>query len=98
MTVVREAHGDDFAAIGSLHVAAIEAFGPEAYDEREVAAWARTDDPPTERDDLTEGYWVVASRNAVGFYERTGYERRGPVTHETSNGVEFDCVAMAKRL
>jgi putative acetyltransferase len=155
MTVVREPRPADREAIASLHVAAIEAFGPEAYDDDEVAAWAASDDSPAERYAIEEGYWVVAererglagfgeldpragevvavyvhpdharsgvgsallaslegyargvglaelaltaSRNAVGFYERAGYERDGPVVHETSTGVELDCVRMTKRL
>ena len=155
MTLVREPREAGLGAIGDAHVAAIEAFGPDAYDDEAVGAWAATDRPPAERYDLDDGYWVVAersgelagfghldpdesevvavyvhpdharrgvgsallaglegyargvgapeltltaSRNAVAFYERTGYERRGPVAHETSAGVELDCVEMAKRL
>ena len=155
MTAVRTAHERDLPAVGELHVAAIETFGPEAYDDEAVEAWAATDDQPAERHDLSAGHWVVAerggdvagfghldpdgrevvavyvhpdharagvgtavlaalegyargvgideltltaSRNAVGFYERAGYERRGSVVHETSAGIELDCEEMGKDL
>jgi len=155
MTAVRTACERDLPAVADLHVAAIEAFGPEAYDDEAVEAWAATDDQPAERYDLSAGHWVVAerggdvaafghldpdggevvavyvhpdharagigtavlaalegyargvgvdeltltaSRNAVGFYERAGYERRGSVVLETSTGVELDCEEMGKDL
>ena len=41
---------------------------------------------------------LTASRNAVGFYERLGYERVREVSHETSGGVELDCLLMRKEL
>lgn len=40
-----------------------------------------------------EGH-LLASRNAVGFYERRGYERVAVETHETTGGVELECVRM----
>jgi len=156
MTLVRPAQADDADAVRATFDAAIEAFGPDAYDEREVAAWLPADSDPVldgldspaevvvvaERGDsvagvgrlhLDEGEVIavyvhpdharrgvgstllahlegharaagrseltlVASLNAVGFYERTGYERVGAVTHETSDGVELDCVEMRKEL
>ncbi|WP_436923344.1 GNAT family N-acetyltransferase [Halosimplex amylolyticum] len=168
MTRVRPARAADTEPIRETHVAAIEAFGPEAYDERAVAAWAdRGDDHSLEGLHDPDTYWVVAERenesesgpggnppvagfgrldaagaegevvavyvhpdyarsgvgsavlsnlegyargtgltelaliaslNAVGFYERLGYERTRAVTHETSHGVELDCVEMRKRL
>jgi len=142
--------------VRSLHVAAIEAFGPEAYDDEQVAAWATSeDDDSLERLDDPQVYWVVAeragdlagfgrldvdeaevtavyvhpdharagvgsallanlegyargvglttvrlwsSRNAVGFYERAGYERVREASHETTGGVALDCVVMEKVL
>ena len=174
MTLVRPAREADTEPLRETHVAAIEAFGPEAYEERAVAAWADRgddhsleglDDPDTdwvvaERDpgpdsrdtdanadtspvagfgrlDVTEaeaegeviavyvhpdharsgvgsailasleGYargrklgelTLTASLNAVGFYERVGYERVREVTHETSRGVELDCLLLRKEL
>lgn len=41
---------------------------------------------------------LVASLNAVGFYRVLGYERVRPERHETSDGVELDCVRMRARL
>jgi len=37
---------------------------------------------------------LVASRNAVGFYERRGYERVVVETHETTGDVALECVRM----
>ncbi|WP_246308325.1 GNAT family N-acetyltransferase [Halosimplex rubrum] len=63
MTLVRPAREGDTAPLRETHVAAIEAFGPEAYDERAVAAWAdRGDDPSLEGLDDPDTYWVVAER------------------------------------
>jgi putative acetyltransferase len=41
---------------------------------------------------------LSASLNAVVFYDRAGYERVGPDTHETAGGVELECIRMRKRL
>lgn len=41
---------------------------------------------------------LSASLNAVDFYDRAGYERVGPDTHETTGGVELECIRMRKRL
>ncbi len=41
---------------------------------------------------------LVASRNAVGFYERRGWERVENLTHETTGGIELECVAMERSL
>jgi len=156
MTLVRPARPADADAFRATLAAAIEAFGPEAYDEREVAAWLPSDDDPVldgieepgqvvvvaEREETVAGVGrldaedgeviavyvhpdharrgvgstllahlegharaaglseltLVASLNAVDFYERTGYERVGAVSHETSGGVELDCVEMRKSL
>ena len=69
MTSVRTARERDLPAVADLHVAAIEAFGPEAYDYEAVEAWAATDDQPAERYDLSAGHWVVAERggDVAGF-------------------------------
>ncbi|MFH5797925.1 GNAT family N-acetyltransferase [Haladaptatus sp. CMAA 1911] len=53
MTEIREASPDDASDILDLHVASIRAFGPDAYDEEQVAAWA-------EKDDGTAGYPIDA--------------------------------------
>ncbi len=39
---------------------------------------------------------LVASLNAVGFYDRLGWERAESATHETSTGTELDCVTMER--
>jgi len=174
VTLVRPAREADTEPLRETHVAAIEAFGPEAYDERAVAAWAdRGDDHSLAGLDDPDTYWVVAehdpepdsrdtdadvdtppvagfgrldvteaeaegevvavyvhpdcarrgvgsailanlegyargrglakltltaSLNAVGFYERVGYERVREVTLETSRGVELDCLSMRTEL
>jgi len=165
MVTVREATPADRARIRECHVAAIRARGPDAYDERQVAAWAAKGDPaedypveadghyyvvaelPTdgeaERDVVGFGHLVPteseiravyvhpdadgrgvgtaildalearardlrlddlslsASLNAVGFYERAGYETTGSETYSTVHDgetVDLDVVTMTKRL
>lgn len=168
---VRDATVDDADAVVAAHVSAIERFGPAAYDDEQVAAWAerpdgaepyrenaRSDDdvfvvaerdggvvgfghlvPPDQRDvdpaNRREGEGEVtavyvhgdharrgvgsallerieaaahergmdslvlwSSLNAVGFYERHGFERVRAAGHETTGGVELDVVVMRKRL
>jgi putative acetyltransferase len=41
---------------------------------------------------------LSASLNAVDFYTRAGYERVRRDTHETTGGVELECLRMRKRL
>lgn len=41
---------------------------------------------------------LTSSLNAVGFYERHGYERVREATHETTREAELDVVVMRKRL
>lgn len=41
---------------------------------------------------------LTASLNAVGFYERHGYERVREAVHETTGGVELDVLDMRKDL
>jgi putative acetyltransferase len=171
---VRAATDDDAEAVMAAHVAAIERFGPDAYDDEQVAAWAerpggaepyrenaradgevfvvaeRVDEvvgfghlrPPEVREAGAEGgddgtdtegeviavyvhgdnarsgvgsrllshletaarergldaLVLTASSNAVGFYERHGYERGRETVHETTGGVELEVVEMRKRL
>jgi len=173
---VREATPGDAEAVAAAHVAAVERFGPTAYDDEQVAAWAerpdgaapyrenaRADDevfvvadragevvgfghlrPPAAREapvpddgpgarsndegEVTAVYVhgdhasggvgsallahleaaarergldslvLTASLNAVGFYERHGYERVREGVHETTGGVELEVVVMRRRL
>ena len=41
---------------------------------------------------------VEASLNAVGFYERAGYELQGTGAHRLWNGIELPCAHMSKEL
>lgn len=144
MTEIRPATPADAPEILALHVASIRAFGPEAYDDLQVAAWADKDGGPDRypigeeghylavadrdgavvgyghlvapddevravyvhpdhvdegvgsaildrlearaRDRGTEDLHLWASRNAVGFYERRGYDR----VEETEVEKEYD--------
>jgi putative acetyltransferase len=45
MVTVREAGPADRSRIRECHVAAIRTLGPQAYDDRQVAAWADKEDP-----------------------------------------------------
>ncbi|WP_254545608.1 GNAT family N-acetyltransferase [Halomarina pelagica] len=89
---VRPATPDDAPAILDLHVASIRAFGPAAYDERQVEAWATTDGPPDYPIGEPGQYLVVAEREGelAGFghlhvpeaevravYVHPGHARRG---------------------
>lgn len=166
MVTVRPATPADRARIRECHVAAIREFGPEAYDERQVAAWAAKDDPVEDYPVEDDGHYLVvaelpdvsdsaesdvvgyghlvptegevravyvhpdaggrgvgtavldtlearardlalddvvlwASLNAVGFYERAGYERVGRDTYSTIHDgetVELDIVQLTKQL
>lgn len=70
MTRVRPATPSDAPEILDLHVASIRAFGPEAYDDRQVAAWADKDGGP-DRYPVGEAghYLAVAERqgSVVGY-------------------------------
>lgn len=109
---LRPATAADAEAILVVHVATIVAQGPSAYTDRQVAAWAAktegtdgyvaaVEDPTRELVVAEAGRRVVGLRavlNAVGFYERHGYERVERVTTETTNGVAVDVVRMERRL
>jgi len=63
VVTVRPADPADRRGIRSAHVAAIRAFGPDAYDDRQVAAWADKGDPedayPVDRD----GHYLVVAES-----------------------------------
>lgn len=70
MTLIRPATPDDAPAILDLHVASIRAFGPDAYDETQVAAWAEKDGGSDRYPIEADGHHlVVAERDgrAVGY-------------------------------
>jgi putative acetyltransferase len=66
MVTVRPATPGDRARIRECHVAAIQTLGPEAYDERQVAAWADkgnvVEDYPVEDD----GHYFVVAELSTG--------------------------------
>lgn len=155
---IRAGRPSDLETILFVHVAAIIAYGPSAYSDRQVAAWAAKpegtaryresiEDPATElvvadadgnvvgfgeldvssgeieavfvdperggegigssilehfeRRLREEGFALArlqAVRNAVGFYERHGYERVETVTSTTTNDVEVESVWMETSL
>lgn len=69
VTEIREASPDDASDILNLHVASIREFGPEAYEEEQVAAWAA-------KDDRTAGY---PHRRSRPLSRRGGGQRRGRI-------------------
>lgn len=75
MTRVRPAREEDTDTLRETHVAAIEAFGPEAYDERTVAARAERDDESLEGLHEPDTYWVVAERDRAGTGSHSDGER-----------------------
>lgn len=155
---VRQARDSDAAEMLDLHVASIRTFGPDAYDDDAVEAWAYKEDGPSYPIDNPDHVVVVAesedgqlagfgdvvpdegalyavyvhpdharvgvgtgilerleaeartrgcetleltaSKNAVGFYERAGYDRIESVEHEPSgpHEVTLECVRMRKSL
>lgn len=79
MTPVRPAAPADAPEILALHVASIRAFGPEAYDETQVAAWADKDGGPDRYPIGDDGhYLVVAERDG----SVAGYGHLVPSDHE----------------
>lgn len=50
------------------------------------------------REDDLERLILVASKNAVGFYERRGWRRLEAVDHESTGGVVLECVRMETNL
>jgi putative acetyltransferase len=61
MVRVRAARPDDRPRIRECHVAAIRAFGPDAYDDRQVAAWADKDDPEEDYPVEESGHHLVVA-------------------------------------
>lgn len=61
MPDVRLARPDDAPAILALHVAAIRACAPDAYDERQVAAWARKDGGPERYAIEDDGHYLAVA-------------------------------------
>jgi putative acetyltransferase len=168
VTTIRDATPAVARRLLDLHVASIRAFGPDVYDDEQVAAWAERDGPEYPIDEAGQrvvvaertpggdrtttgepagenelaGFshlavpesevqavyvhpeharqgvgWTIldrlealareagldelellASRNAVGFYERAGYESVERVVHETTGGVELGCIEMRRHL
>lgn len=66
---VREAVPADRRAVRDVHLASIEGFGGEAYDERQVEAWAHDRSPDAYPIETPETYFVVAAADdrVVGF-------------------------------
>lgn len=74
MTTVREATRGDAEDVMAAHVAAVEAFGPDAYGGEQVAAWAEQPDgaePYRESVEAADRTLVVAERDGAvaGFGE-----------------------------
>jgi putative acetyltransferase len=67
--VLREAVPDDAPRVRDLHLASIEALGPQAYSDEQVAAWAHERDPAEYPIETAETYALVAERvdRLVGF-------------------------------
>jgi putative acetyltransferase len=89
VVTVRPADPADRQRIRECHVAAIRAFGPDAYDDRQVAAWADKGDPEDYYPVGQEGhYFVVAERPVVdeaaadGDAEVVGYGHLVPTERE----------------
>lgn len=64
MVTVRPADPADRQRIRECHVAAIRAFGPDAYDDRQVAAWAAKGDPEDDYPVTADGHYVVVAERA----------------------------------
>lgn len=92
MVSIREATSADARTIASLHEASIRGLGPEAYDDRQVEAWATGKDPefypvdePDARIVVAEvdgdvvgfGHLDVAEREVRSIYVHPAYARRG---------------------
>lgn len=60
---VREAVPDDASRIREVHLDSIEALGPAAYSDEQVAAWAHDRDPGEYPLETDETYAVVAERS-----------------------------------
>jgi putative acetyltransferase len=68
MVEVRDATRDDRRAVRDVHVASVRALGPEAYDERQVAAWTGDEDrdPSNYQVDGDDVVFLVAVDGAAG--------------------------------
>lgn len=66
---IREATAADAPALCDVHVASITGLGPEAYDDRQVEAWARGREPGDYPIETDETHVLVAEREdrVVGF-------------------------------
>ncbi|WP_227357036.1 GNAT family N-acetyltransferase [Haladaptatus salinisoli] len=70
MTRIRPATGDDAPKISRLHTESVLAFGPAAYDETQVSAWAAKDEEPDRTPIEDDDHHVAvaeAGENIVGF-------------------------------
>jgi len=73
MNRIRPARAADADPLQATHVAAIEAFGPDAYDERQVRAWATKEgDPPLALD--TDDEQVVVAEPEPGDESESGVD------------------------
>ncbi|SEV89193.1 GNAT family N-acetyltransferase [Halobacterium jilantaiense] len=61
MVTVRPAAPDDRPRIRECHVAAVRESGPDAYDERQVAAWADTGEPVEDYPVESDGHYLVVA-------------------------------------
>ncbi|MFC4552559.1 MULTISPECIES: GNAT family N-acetyltransferase [Halorussus] len=101
MPDVRLARPDDAPAILALHVAAIRARAPDAYDERQVAAWARKDGGPERYPVEEDGHFlVVAERDgevaAYGELVPGQAEVRAVYVHPAAHGRGVGSAVLAR--
>lgn len=102
---------DDYFVVATLE-GSVVGFGHLAPEPREVqAVYVHPDHArvgcgsallehleATARDAGLERLALLASRNAVGFYERHGWRGLEWVDHESTGGVVLECLRMAKEL